>query len=169
MTHDHEPHPQTDVGGDTIEFAAIELDQPERICYEVSDGTAVRITDAFNVPVEIRLGQTTETSPLFLHPGDDFPELCEAAGAETATAQVLVQPDVMAENPAMGWMVITEWTRVGRSDTPQFRLGRDISRHEHITLGPNGSGWVEIVGVSKNPTTVIVDRRYSLLNYELRN
>lgn len=170
-------HPETDPGGDTIEFAAIELEQPDRVCYELRDGLGVQFTHGIlDSPVEIRVGQTAESSPLFVHTGDDFPELCEREGQEPYRSCVLMQPDVFAEDPKLGWMVIAKWTAVGRSDTPQFRLGRDISRRGHIALGPSGIPLGEdlpgpnfqIVGRSANPTKVIVDRReYPFMNYEL--
>lgn len=170
-------HPETDTGGDTIEFAAIELEQPERVCYELRDGLGVQFSGGIlDSPVEIRVGQTTESSPLFLHTGEDFPELCEQEGQEPYQACVLIQPDVFAKDPKLGWMVIAERTTVGRSDTPQFKLGREISRRGHISLGPSGIPFGEglagpnfqIVGHSANPTKVIVDRReYPFMNYEL--
>lgn len=171
MAREPEPHPETDQTGETIEFAAIELEQPERVSFEVSSGAGVSISRFFDRPIEIRIGQTTETSPLFLHQGRDFPELCEAAGVEPGLAYVLVQPEVMAGNSNAGWQVITDWASIGRSETPQFRLGDDIARREHISVSQSAErGNLEIVGVSKNPTTVIVDRReHSLRNYDLQS
>lgn len=157
MARDSEPHPDTDVHGETIEFAAIEKEQPERVCFEISSGLAVRFEYRPHAPVEIRLGQTTETSPFFLHEGSEYPELCKAEGVEPALAHVLIQPDVMKENPELGWLVVDGWQGVGREETPQFRFGGDISRYGHIYLGPKrGEDDFEIVGVSPNPTKVIV-------------
>jgi hypothetical protein len=168
MTHGYEPCPDTDTDSDTIEFAAIEQVKPERICYEVSSGVGVRLTHFLDTPVEIRLGQTTETSPFFLHEGDDFPDLCEAEGVNSTTrACVLVQPNVMEKNSMSGWLVISEWTEIGRAEHPQFRLGRDISRRGHIALGPVEGGAIEIVGTVPNPTKVLVESKYPLSYYEL--
>jgi hypothetical protein len=169
MAHDSEPHPDTDVHGETAEFAAIEQEQPERVCLEVSSGLAVRFEYGPHEPVEIRLGQTTETSPFFLHEGGSFRELCKAEGAEPAFAHVLIQPDVMEENPELGWLVIRSWQMVGREVTPQFRLGRDISRRGHIALGPvRGEHSFEVVGVSPNPTKVILPRpSYKVAGYNV--
>ncbi|MGH7487787.1 MAG: hypothetical protein ACREMY_19625 [bacterium] len=172
MAREPEPHPETDQTGETIEFAVIEQEQPERLSFEVSGGTGVSLNPYFDRPIEVRIGQTTETSPLFVHRGEDFPELCEAAGAEPLRAYVLVQPDVMAANPNAGWKVIREWTHIGRANAPQFRFGGDIARKGHISLGPTKEPdeKFEIVGISKNPTTVIVDRHeHSLRNYELQS
>lgn len=169
MTRDSEPHPDTDTRGDTIEFAAIEQEAPEFVCYEIGSGVGVRLTHLLEKPVEIRIGQTTETSPLFLHEGSDFPDLCEATDTTPALARVLVQPEVMCANPNNGWLVIDGWTSVGRAETPQFRLGGDISRKEHISLGPTADGHFEIVGVSPNPTMVFVERKFGLSNYELNH
>ncbi len=157
MAHGSEPHPDTNVHGETAEFAAIEQEQPERVCLEVGSGLAVRFEYGPMAPVEIRLGQTAETSPLFLHDGHSYRELCEADGVDPGSAYILVQPDVMEENPDLGWLVLDSWQMVGREDTPQFRLGRDISRRGHIALGPvRGEQSFEIVGVSPNPTKVIL-------------
>lgn len=169
MAHDSEPHPDTDVRSETIEFAAIEQEQPERVCLEVSAGLAVRFEYGPAVPVEIRLGQTAETSPFFLHEGGSYRELCEADGVDPGSAYVLVQPEVMEENPELGWVVFRSWQMVGREDTPQFRLGRDISRRGHIALGPvRGEHSFEIVGVSPNPTKVILPRTsYKVAGYNV--
>jgi hypothetical protein len=169
MAHGHKPHPETDINGDTIEFAAVELEQPERVCYELRNGTGVSLNYHLESPVEIRVGQTAESSPLFVHPGTDFPELCETEGQEPELSFVLLQPDVFADDPKRGWIVVSDWTAVGRKATPQFRLGRDVSRKDHIELGPGKNARnFEIVGVSPNPTKVIVDsREHPLWNYEL--
>jgi hypothetical protein len=178
MAHGHKRHPDTDTRGDTIEFAAVELEQPERVCYELRSGAGVHFNYGVESPVEIRIGQTTESSPLFVHPGTDFPELCEMEGREPELAYVLMQPDVFAEDPKLGRMVLHEWTAIGRSRTPQFRFGPDISRKTHIELGPTGRSATPeippphfaIVGCSANPTKVIVDRReYPFENYELNS
>ncbi len=169
MAHDSEPHPDTDVHGETAEFAAIEQEQPERVCLEVSSGLAVRFEYGPVVPVEVRLGQTTETSPFFLHEGLSYPELCKAEGIEPISAHVLIQPDVMEKNPELGWLVVHSWQTVGREETPQFRLGRDISRRGHISLGPvAGEHSFEIVGASPNPTKVILPRTsYKFAGYNV--
>lgn len=169
MAHDSEPHPDTDIHGETIEFAAIEQEQPERICLEVSSGLAVRFEYGPWEPVEIRLGQTTETSPFFLHKGGSYRELCEADGVDHVSAYVLVQPEVMEENPELGWLVVNSWQMVGREVTPQFRFGRDISRRGHIALGPvRGEDSFEIVGASPNPTKVILPRTsYKVAGYNI--
>lgn len=169
MAHDSEPHPDTDVHGETIEFAAIEQEQPERVCLEISSGLAVRFEYRPHEPVEVRLGQTTETSPFFLHEGSEYPDLCKAKGIKPAFAHVLVQPDVMAKSPELGWLVIDGWQGVGREETPQFRFGCDISRRSHITLGPvRGEHFFEIVGVSANPTKVILSRQsYKFAGYNV--
>jgi hypothetical protein len=174
MAHGRKSHPETDASGDTIEFAAIELEQPERDCYEISNGTAVRVSPHFDGPIEIRVGQTTETSPLFLHHGYEFPDLLsEAEAAPGVYSYVLMQPDVMAEDPERGWLVITDWRGIGRSETPQFRLGPDISRKFHIMLGPflspGRAEWqLEVLGSSKNPTKVLVPHKpHPFKTYEL--
>jgi hypothetical protein len=170
MARGHKSHPDTDTRGDTIEFAAVELEQPERVCYELRGGTGVSFNSDLDFPVEIRVGQTTESSPLFLHQGTDFPELCETEGHEPFKVHVLIQPDVFAKNPKLGWMVVTEYAEVGRTTHSQFRFGRDISRRGHIALSPPNQNHrhFEIVGASSNPTKVIVDgREHPLWNYEL--
>lgn len=168
MAHGPEPHPDTDTRGDTIEFAAIEQEQPERVCYELTDGVGVRLAFNFQSPVEIRAGLTTESSPLFLHRGEDWESLCGAVGTESFSPYVLIQPDVMAENPKRGWLVIDKFQPIGREITPQFRLGRDVRREEHFYLGPSEypvSLTFEIIGASKNPTRVLVDRNDAPLRY----
>lgn len=167
MADGHKPHPETDISGDTIEFAAIEP-EAKRVCYELHSRLGVRVSQTLKSPIEIRVGQTTESSPLFLHNGQDFPELCAADGADPFHAWVLVQPDVMDEDPKRGWLVITEWTGIGRSETPQFRLGRDVSRKYHIMLGPEEieSCSFEILGSSKNPTRVLIGGDEQLCWYE---
>jgi hypothetical protein len=169
MAHDSEPHPDTDVHGETAEFAAIEQEQTERICLEVSSGLAVRFEYRPMAPVEIRLGQTTETNPFFLHEGHSFEELCEGEGVDPGSVYVLVQPDVMEKNSDLGWLIIDSWQMVGREVTPQFRFGRDISRRGHIALGPvRGEQSFEIVGVSPNPTKVILPTpSYNVAGYNV--
>lgn len=173
MAHGHKRHPDTDTRGDTIEFAAVELEQPERVCYELKDGTAFKFNDVnFNSPIEIRVGQTTESSPLFLRHAQDFPDLYESTGEDLGKAWVLVQPDVYKKNPKLGWMVVTERTdsEIGRATHPQFRLGRDVSREGHVALYPPSEYHDDflIVGCSSNPTKVIVDsREHRLWNYEM--
>ena len=171
MARGHKSHPDTDTRGDTIEFAAIELEKPERVCYELKDGTAFKFNDNnFNSPIEIRVGQTTESSPLFLHHAQDFPQLYESTGEDLGEAFVLIQPDVYEKNPKLGWMVVTKYTEIGRATSPQFRFGRDISRRGHIALSPPSMpDWrFEIIGCSSNPTKVIVDsREHRFWNYEM--
>jgi hypothetical protein len=180
MAGEPEPHPETNQTGETIEFAPIQLEQ-ERVCHELGEDEALALPQGFRTPVEIRIGQTTETSPLFLEAGEDFPELCAAAGVDADSmrhARILVQPDVMAENPRTGWAVIGPASdfNVGRADTPQFRLGGDIARRGHLWLcmrGPEGKGLSEeqagellIVSGSKNPTKVLISSQHRI--YELR-
>jgi hypothetical protein len=168
MADGRKPHPETDISGETIEFEAIEL-KPKRVCYELSDGASIVLPARFRGPIELRVGQTGETSPLFLHRGYKYPELCEAAGfAHPPTMRrmpVLIQPDVMAEDPDMGWEVCGDWIDLGRADTPQFRLGPDVSRSKHVQMVWAGDG-IEIRGNTKNPTRVIVDARHTVKNVD---
>jgi hypothetical protein len=168
VAHGPKPHPETDASGDTTEFDAVEVETPERVSYELRSGTGVRISRDFSSPIEIRVGQTAESSPLFVHQGTDFPDLCAAEGQEPHGAHVLIQPDVFENDPERGWMVISEWSDVGRQDTPQFKLGRDISRKGHVALGPTEGNGFEIVGASANPTKVTVEsREHRFWNYDL--
>lgn len=182
MAREPEPHPETDQTDETIEFAPIKLEQ-ERVCHELGEDEALALPQGFQTPVEIRIGQTTETSPLFLEAGEDFRELCEAEGVdpdEVRYARVLVQPDVMAENPQMGWVVIGPGSdfNIGRADTPQFRLGGDIARRGHLWLcmrSLEGKGLSEeqagellIVSGSINPTKVLVSSQHQIKELRLR-
>jgi hypothetical protein len=182
MARKSEPHPETDQTGETIEFAPIKLEQ-ERICHELRDDEALALPQEFQTPVEIRIGQTTETSPFFLKAGEDFRELCEAEGVdpdEVRYARVLVQPDVMAKNPEMGWAVIGPCINfnIGRADTPQFRLGGDIARRGHLwmlmqpvetkELPDEQTGELLIVSGSKNPTKVLVSSEHRINEVRLR-
>lgn len=157
MAREPEPHPDTDQTGETIEFAPI---QTEFIWHEASHDSEVVLGGLYDYPVEIRIGQTTETSPLFIERGVAYEELCEAEGVEPADVCVLVQPDVMAENPHAGWLIIrrAETVHVGRVDTPQFRLGNDVGREKHVTIANRGGTQREIsvVAHSSNPTRVRV-------------
>ncbi len=167
-------HPDTDTRGDTIEFAAVEPEQPERVTYEIHDGSGVSFHGDFVTPVEIRVGQMDESSPLFLHEGLDFPALLKAAGKEGARAWVLIQPDVFEKNSDLGWLVVTDYVEIGRATHPQFRFGRDISRRGHLALSPRSvppksdHNTFDVIGASPNPTKVIVDgRQHPFWNYEL--
>lgn len=159
MAHKPEPHPETDPNGETIEFAAIKPEQ-ELVWHEVSDQSAVIISGLCEYPVEVRIGQTTETSSLFIERGREYAALCEAEGIDPSTAYVLVQPDVMAENPRAGWLVISpnKEVNIGRAETPQFRLGGDIARKQHMTIKNKGGSQEElsITAYSLNPTKVRV-------------
>jgi hypothetical protein len=67
---------------------------------------------------------------------------------------ILVQPDVLAKDPRRGWVPIGSpapenrgegWAGdlvyIGRQDTPQLRLGPDVSRrHAYISAGFNDCG-----------------------------
>jgi hypothetical protein len=167
MADGHTPHPETDITGETIEFEAIELER-KHVCYELRNGASIVLPARFRGPIEVRVGQTT--SPLFLHRGYKHPELCEAVGVISASSKecmpVLIQPDVMAENSDMGWDAVCDYLSLGRVDTPQFRLGPDISRTKHIEMAWAGDG-IEIVGNSKNPTQVIVDARHAVETFRL--
>ncbi|MGC1165833.1 MAG: hypothetical protein WA862_06990 [Solirubrobacterales bacterium] len=172
MADGHKSHPETDISGDTIEFAVVELEKPERVCYELKDGTGFKFNDVnFNAPIEIRVGQTTESRPLFLHHAQDFPHLYESDGEDLGEAWILIQPDVYQENPALGWLLVTKYIEIGRATHPQFRFGRDISRRGHIALSPPIEHDLSfaIIGCSPNPTKVIVDsREHRLWNYEMQ-
>jgi hypothetical protein len=128
---------------ETIEFDAIEGEpDSERIEFELmltptdEGGASVEIKPDFKHPIELRFGRTAETSPCFLVHGSECPQL----GAE----YVLIQPDVIAKDPRKGWEPIggTPVDRFGTAyigrgeETPQLRLGPDVSRHhaqiEHV-------------------------------------
>lgn len=164
-------HPETDTNSDTAEFAAIEAQQPEQVRYELKNGIGFKFSDAnFGSPIEIRVGQTTESSPLFLHRAQDFPQLHKSTEEDLGEVWILVQPDVYESNPSLGWLIVTGYVEIGRSTTPQFRFGRDISRRGHLALSPPSrhDPAFEIIGCSTNPTKVIVDsQEHRLWNYEM--
>lgn len=138
MACEPEPHPETDQTGETIEFEPIP--PPEYVWVDASRADEVFLAGICEYPVEIRVGQTTETSPLLLDEGWHYEELCEAAGVEPNLAYVLVQPDVMKENPERGWIIIPsgETVSIGRGETPQFRLGKEVARKGHLEIENNG-------------------------------
>ena len=164
------PHPETDPTGETIEFEPVP--PPEFIWVEVNRADEVLLWGGWPPPVEIRLGQTTDSSPLFLDQGRAYEEVCEAAGVDPNFALVVVQPDVMAEDPRRGWAIIPqgEKVRIGRAVTPQFRLGNDVSRN-HLEIENNK--WedpdhvVRIANEDRNPIKVRVDRDYSATDLKI--
>jgi hypothetical protein len=170
MADGHKAHPETDTSGDTTEFAAVEQAELHRV-YELCNGVAVSLRESIRTPIEIRVGHTTDSSPLFLHSGRDFPELCQAEGVGPGEpAWVLIQPDVYERDPELGWMVVTLRTdaEIGRATDPQFRFGRDVSREHHFVLYPPAGGHSDFLIVGSKPTKVIVDsREHPFRNYEL--
>lgn len=155
-------HPETDTRGDTIEFAVVERAESHQARYELRDGAAVSLRESIRTPIEIRAGKSADSSPLFLHDGCDFPDLCRAEGvAPDEPAWVLIQPDVHKQDPQLGWEVITLRTdaEIGRATHPQFKFGRDISREHHFVLYPPNQGNLDFLIVGSKPITVVVDSR----------
>lgn len=86
----------------------------------------------FRHPIAIDFGRTSETSRCFLVHGRECPQL--------NADYILIQPDVIAKDPRRGWVPIggqhvlrpeeqaREAVYVGREETPQLRLGPDVSR-----------------------------------------
>src|SRR5690349_11104085 len=162
-------HPETDTSGDTTEFAAVEQADSHKVSYELRDGAAVSLRGSIRTPIEIRAGQSAESSPLFLHDGSDFRELCKAEGvAPDEPAWVLIQPDVYEQDPQLGWEVITLRTdaEIGRATHPQFKFGRDVSREHHFVLYPPSQGHQDFLIVGSKPIEVVVDsREHPFRNY----
>lgn len=169
MARQPEPHPDTDQTGETIEFEPIP--PPDYIWVEVRKESEVVLEGMHEYPVEIRAGQTTETSPLFLDWGGKYRELCEAQGVEAAGTYVLVQPDVMAEDPQRGWLIVPpgEKVSIGRAETPQFRLGNEVARAGHMEIEskrvPRGNSQVRIAGLASNPIKVRVHTDFVSADY----
>jgi len=155
-----EPHPETDQTGETIEFEPVP--PPDYIWVEASRESEIVLAGLHTSPIEIRVGQTAETSPLLLDGAWNYREICEAQGVEPS-AHILVQPDVMAEDPQRGWIMIPKGEKVtiGRATTPQFRLGNDVAREEHMEIEnkkmpPRTNPEIRIVGLAANPIRVRV-------------
>lgn len=173
MARKAEPHPETDLTGETIEFEPVP--PPEFVWVEANRADEVILWGGWGVdPVEIRLGQTTESSPLFLEQAGrhTHKDLCDAAGVDPDFALVVIQPDVMAEDPRRGWAVIPSGGKVliGRAATPQFRLGNDVSRKGHLEIENKkveNDHEVRIANQSRNPIKVRVDRDYSATDLKI--
>lgn len=128
------------MGRETVEFEAIETDpEHKRVEFELmlgsmQDGEYVEvcIDRDFQHPIEIDFGRTPETSTCFLVQGRECPQL--------KADYILIQPDVIAKDPRKGWVPIggmharrpkeeaLETVYIGRDETPQLRLGPDVSR-----------------------------------------
>lgn len=161
MAREPEPHPETDRTGETIEFEPVP--PPEYVWAEVSNGSEVVLAGIHEYPVEIRAGQTADTSPLFLDHAWNYRELCEAQGFDPGEAQILVQPDVMATTPERGWLIVPrgEKVSIGRAETPQFRLGNEVAREGHIEIESKEKASrvnpeTRIAGLGSNPVKVRV-------------
>jgi hypothetical protein len=155
---DESPRESVDESTDeaaTVEFEAIEADpDSERIEFELmlapdkGEGpVSVEIKPDFKHRIELRFGRTSETSPCLLVPGSECPQL----GAE----YVLIQPDVIAKDPRKGWVPLggihavtptaLDTAYVGREESPQLRLGPDVSRHHaEVAFGPNPYNMLEV-------------------------
>jgi hypothetical protein len=135
MAREPKPHPETDPTGKTIEFEPIP--PPEYVWLEATRDDEVRLIGTWGEPIEIRIGQTGETRPFLLDRGTAYRELFDAIGVDHHfSTYILVQPDVMEEDARRGWLIIPygETISVGRADTPQFQLGRDIARKGHMQI-----------------------------------
>lgn len=171
MPRGRRSHPDTETRGDTIEFTAVERAEAHQVRFELREGRGLSLRQSIDTPIEIRAGQLADSSPLFLHSGCDFPDLCRAEGvARDEPAWVLIQPDVYDQDPHLGWEVITLRTdaEIGRATHPQFKFGRDISREHHFVLYPPGGGNEDFLIVGSKPITVVVDsREYPFRDYLL--
>jgi hypothetical protein len=169
MAREPEPHPDTDQTGATIEFEPVP--PPEYVWIDIPKESEVVLAGIHDFPVEIRVGQTTETSPLFLDHGWNYKELCEAAEVDSGGAYVLVQPDVMAADPEQGWIIIPsgEKVSVGRAETPQFRLGNDVARRGHMEIeskeAPAANPETRISALASNPVKVRVKSDFACADY----
>jgi hypothetical protein len=99
----------------------------------ISDGPKlIEIRPDFKYPVEVQLGtDSSERRRLFLIHGRECPQL----GAD----YVLLQPEVVVEDPSRGWLplggVHSGGRGLGTEDTPELELGSDIDPdHAHIGL-----------------------------------
>jgi hypothetical protein len=139
---------------ETIKFAAIEADPDrERVDFELmltppgEHGGEVEIKRDFKHPIELRFGRTPETSPCILIHGEECPQL----GAD----YILIQPDVIAKDPQKGWVPLggvharspqtPDTAYIGRRESPQLRLGPDVSRHHaEVVYGPSPYNFLEV-------------------------
>jgi len=134
MAREPKPHPETDQTGETIEFEPIPL--PEYVWLEATREAEIKLKGLCEYPVELRIGQTGETSPFILDWGGAHRELCAAVDVDPTLTYILLQPDVMEKDPRRGWAIISrgETISIGRAEAPQFRLGRDIARKGHMQI-----------------------------------
>lgn len=148
--------PQFETSAETVEFEAIA--EPEiprrRETYELRlpDENDLELRLDFEGVVRIDLGRTAESSPVYLVHGAVCPQL----GAEF----IVVQPDVVREDPAKGWDRLPNWAGIdlslGRDSTPWLRLGPDVTREGHLYIYMRDAG-LDLVDESKNGTRVTVD------------
>jgi hypothetical protein len=171
MAREPQPHPETDQIGETIEFEPIP--PPEYVWLEATREAEIKLEGLCEYPVEIRIGQTGETRPFLLDDGSTYRELLDAAGVDRTLTYVLVQPDVMEKDPRRGWAIIPygETVSIGRAETPQFQLGRDIAREGHLEIEnmkrqPRSNKVMRIEAGRDNPVkvrvksdSVCIDRR----------
>lgn len=161
MAREPKPHPETDQTGETIEFEPIP--PPEYVWLEATREAEIKLVGLCEYPVELRIGQSDETNPFLLEQGSAYKELCDAAGVDRTLTYVLVQPDVMGKDPRRGWAIIPygETISIGRAETPQFQLGRDIAREDHMQIEnmrrqPLSNKMTRIEAGSDNPVKVRV-------------
>lgn len=138
----------------TIEFEAISEHERAagRRTYELTtsdeDVPSLVIRADFVGVVELRLGRTSDTSPCYLVRGEVCPQL--------AADYIVVQPDVMRQDPTKGWVPIGDTypgdVCLGRRLTPQLRLGPDVSR-DHCYIGWSRT----MASTSKVPWLMITD------------
>lgn len=169
MAREPQPHPETDQTGETIEFEPIP--PPEYVWLEATNEAEIELEGLCEYPVELRIGQTGETRPFLLDQGSAYRELCDAAGVDPTLTYVLVQPDVMKKDPRRGWAVIPygETISIGRAETPQFQLGGDIAREEHMQIEnmerrPHSNKIMRIEAGGDNPVKVRVKSDFACID-----
>lgn len=117
----------------------------------ISDGPKqIEIRPDFEHPIEVLLGtEPTERRRLFLVHGRECPQ----RGAD----YILMQPEVVAEDPRRGWLPLGGVHRfsrgLGTEDTPELELGSDVDP-DHAFIGAGEEGIAISDGSDRGATLI---------------
>lgn len=112
-------------------------------------GESLHIQPGHRYPIELELGSTEETSPIFLVRNE---------AAQLRASHVILQPDVVKTDWRLGWIPLggdyPSHALLGRGESLRFRLGPDVQVEQlEVMLEPDGA--IEIADFTDNGTYVI--------------
>lgn len=127
----------------------------ERTEFELVGNHRLPIKVDFQHSIELRLGRGEQTPPCYL--------IRYPSHLEHEATFAVVQPDIVRRSPGRGWGTVggrrgDNLLRLGRTVSPQFEFGPDVSRHHCLVTTERAEidGLLEIETYGRNGVRVLM-------------